>query len=929
MTRIFVLFFLSGFSGLVYEVVWLRLLTLSFGCTLPAVSTVLSAFMAGMGIGALLAGRIGDNLRNPFRTYCLIEAAIAVLGVCLTIAFFHLEGIARLLDLVSGGSAGLLIAGRVVVTFLLLLGPTLLMGATLPILTSALIKIEPEISSVVSKLYGFNTTGAVLGCLAADLLLIPNFGVMESGFFAAAVNLVVAIIGLRIGAVTPARTLTAEPVKSYEQQPPSPVEKGRLWIALAALSGASGLALEVILTRVLLYFTGSRIYAFSAMLAVFLLGLALGSLYLCPVLIPKRKSVEKLKTRIAIVMAATGAAVILAIFSLSILKTFMTALRFLIPGSSFGFYTPAQSLAASFIVMFPPTVGLGALFPMIIRAYRISASGPGSAVGGVYFWNTIGCITGSFLGGFVILPFLGSQHGLAATGSLLAVVGIVLLFKDVYRKPAAGAAMALLVGATVCVAWIMPSDFLSKSTYHEAALKGDDRLIYFKEGVNETLAVTEEYTLGRPMLRRLITNRTSMSTTSLQAQRYMKLMAHLPAILGKKPENALLICYGVGNTLNGLTRYKSIEKIWVVDISKDIISLSPLFRKTNHDAISDPRVETVIEDGRHFLVTTNHSFDIITAEPPPPAARGVVNLYSREYYRLVKSRLSPGGFFTQWLPVEQMPPWETRTLIKAFLEVFPRATLWSGAGSNLILMGGKEPLRINLPNAAMRAKEPDVQKDIASIGLQNEYDLLALLSADHTELEKITGNAPACSDNNPYIEYADFNKMDYSYITQLSRLQGNPAGLVADWGAKEDEKEKRRLLARQISFERQLKKMAVAFEKTEKGGKIVRSIFLNPPPLTVLPDTPYLRAILDVQKELLPAAEKRLVQNPEDAHAKFMLARNAYYTGEMEKASKMLDQLAETHGDYEKVNTYRMYAYRLLGKNEEADRLAKKLGKIK
>ena len=679
---------------------------------------------------------------------------------------------------------------------------------------------------------------------------------------------------------------------------------------LALLTGACSLGLEVLLTRLLLSLTGSRIYAFSAMLAVFLAGLAAGSLFIAPRVLRGGERQPRSLLGVGLLVALCGAAVFLALLVCTHLGSLMTALSWLVPDPGYGYYTPLQALVASALVMFIPTLGLGAIFPVVIRMYRGEASGSSRAVGRIYFINTAGCVIGSLAGTFVLLPVLGTQRGLILVGSLLVAAGVAMFWfrpggAALTRRPLRlGLTAAALVG--VALIWQLPPDHLSGKIYRQIADIRQARVVHFNEGLNETIMVTEEQDLGRPTYRRLITNRESMSTTHLFAQRYMKLMAHLPALFTPAPRKALLICYGVGNTLDALTRHSSLEQIWVVDISAEVLSLSALFERTNHGAMRDPRVRVRVADGRHFLITNQQRFDVVTAEPPPPAARGVVNLYSREYYQLVRRRLNPGGTFAQWLPVTQTPPWEALTLIRAFVDVFPHAALLSGESSELILLGSDRPLKLSLPRLLARTEQPRLAADLRSIGVRDAFDLLATLTMGGDELRRRTRQVPPCSDNHPTIEYTDLSQLNPRFVVSLSQRQGDAAQLIASWGDTAAARARnRQRLASAVTVARSLKRMGIGLDESGSRPVYMRATALMPPPLTWLPDTPYVRALLDIQRSTLAAAKARLRTEPTHFRALFAFARQAYYRGDFATASKLLERLRRVHGDKGQLALYR------------------------
>ena len=372
----------------------------------------------------------------------------------------------------------------------------------------------------------------------------------------------------------------------------------------------------------------------------------------------------------------------------------------------------------------------------------------GSQVGRLYMFNTLGAVAGSLLQGFVLTPLLGVQKSLLLVCGLAILSGTLLLWR---QRRFSLLPPSLAVSAGLLALWgLLPADYLmDRYTFHD---EGDDRVVYRHEGKNESIVVLERQDGS---FRSLNTNGFSMSDTSGAARRYMKLMAHLPLMIQPAPRAALVIAYGVGNTAHAVSLHDSLERIDVVDLSEDILSVSGYFEATNARVLEDPKVRAFVNDGRHHLVMHAGAYDLITSEPPPLPFAHTVNLYTQDYYELIEQRLTRRGFFTQWLPVAQLHQDVVKSAVKAFVNAFPHSVLVSGYRSNLILMGSPSDFRFDTAvlQRAMASNEA-LLRDLESISAATPTELVGSFVMGERGLVAYTEGAEPVSDDHPSMEYS-------------------------------------------------------------------------------------------------------------------------------------------------------------------------------
>ena len=739
-------FFLSGAAGLVFETLWFRQAGLMLGNSVWASSLVMGAFMAGLATGNTWAVWRGSRVGNPLIVYAVLELLVGATGLALVLLFPHLtRALAPLLGTLAD-TTPLLNLTRIAVAFPLLLLPSAAMGATLPLLVRALAARRAGFGRALGRLYGWNTLGAVAGALGGEALLLPGLGLRGAGLAAAALNALAACSVAAVSRSTP--SVATEEGSTAPSSGRSGLAPGaRRLLAASFLGGGILLALEVVWFRFLLLFFFSSSLAFAAMLAVVLLGIGLGGLIASWWLKVQPGAARYLS------LLALGA----GIAGVLTYAGFARVLDPLPPGH--GLVTePGRMLAWSLALMLPVSIASGGLFTLAGEALRTEVVDPTRAAGLLTLANTVGAALGALAGGLVLLPGIGLERSLFAL--CLGYAAVALL---VGRGPSRGVAISgeprlwlvLGLGAS-CFALVLaqfPFGLMRNHylKYVVARWTGEtSRVVAYREGLTETIFYVRRELLGQPLNWRLATNGFSMSDTSLLGQRYMRLFVHWPMALRPDARKALLISFGVGSTAKALTDTPWLERIDVVDTSRDILEMGRAIFPRGGYPLDDPRVRVHVEDGRFFLLAARERYDLVTAEPPPPKNAGIVNLYTREYFQLIHDRLAERGVATYWLPVYQMPPVEARSITAAFCEVFRDCSLWTGSGLEWMLAGTRG-LRgpVDEGGLARQWADPVLARALRDIGVEVPEQLGALFIADASALAEWTRGAPPLDDDHP------------------------------------------------------------------------------------------------------------------------------------------------------------------------------------
>lgn len=738
----------SGCAALVYEIVWYHLLQLAIGSTAVSLGFLLAAFMGGLSAGSVALPRLAPRSWHPLRLYAAIELGIAALGL-LVLAGLPLVDRVYVAG-VEHGLPGMLL--RAFISGVCLLPPTFLMGASLPAI-SRWIQSTPRGASWWGLLYGANTAGAVFGCLLAGFYLLRLYDTVVATLAAAALNVAVAVASLWLASRTPASPVFGE--AGGEAAPGVDGSGPSLWpvYLTIALSGAGALGAEVIWTRLMGMMLGSTVYVFSIILAVFLVGLALGtaggawlarqtdpraSLGWCQVLLA-----------MAIAWAAFMIARSLPYWPVNPMLT------------TNPWHTFQLDIVRCLWALLPPTLLWGASFPLALSAAAAAGGDPGRVVGGVYAANTLGAIMGALSVSLVLVPWIGTRQSQRALLLLSAASGLILLVPYAWRRRsrALGAALAAVVVAAAGLAWSVeqvPGELIAYGR-HLATTAGNSRIIHRREGRNSSAVVTEwpNGTLE------LAVNGHVQATTAPYDMKLQRMVGHLPALIHPAPESVLGIGFGAGVSAGTFTRYKTIKRITVCEIEPVIPPISnQYFGVHNYNVLEDPRTRIVYDDARHYLMTATEKFDIIASDPLDVFAKGTAALYSYEYFEAVKRRLKPGGIFTLYVPLYETDERTIKSELATFFEAFPDGTVWAntidGRGYDMVFMGGPGPMKIDLDAMQRRLGHPDyaaVASSLTGIGVNSPLDLMATYAGRKADLAPWLKGAQITRDKDLRLQY--------------------------------------------------------------------------------------------------------------------------------------------------------------------------------
>lgn len=729
-----ILAFFSGVAALLYQTLWIKQLSLVVGVDVYAVATGVAAFFCGLALGNFWLGRRSDRVARPALFFAGLEGGIALLGPISTLCLSQSASLFVRLQGTIGVAAWAL-------PFLLVGVPAVFMGGTLPALLRATQPGDSGLGRASGRLYAANTAGAIGGVLAAVFLCIPAWGIRGTSLGAAACNLFVVALTLfciRRGSAAPRRRQPAA-------VPLAPT--GRVAVALYGLAGGVALGYEVVWSQALVQFLSTRAYAFAVMLATYLLGIALGAALYGRVADRIRDPARSF----GLLIAAAGicALVLFALLGgwLGQWQVTVTQLAYKVTDNRLALMC-ARFAAVSLVLILPPTLFLGAAFPAAIRLIARSGS-IGADCGMVTAWNTAGGVLGTLVTGFVLVPALG----LVRTLSLLALASVMIGIAALASRRATVRTYALaglLLAAVLVPALLTPADKLGSLL---AAARGG-RLVFYDESAAGTVAVLEQKSASHTF-RRLYIQGVSNSGDTMPSRRYMRLQGLLPLLIHTgTPRSALVIGLGTGITAGSLLAYP-LERRECAELVPAAVKAASLF-SGNLDAPADPRLALHIGDGRQYLLATDQRFDLITLEPPPPSARGVVNLYSTDFYELARDRLAPDGLLAQWWPIATQNLEDSQSMLRSILDVFPYVTVWTTDVYEMMVIGSMRPMVLDAARITARFALPGVRQALAEVGVSTPSALLATYVMGREELETFVGTARPVTDNRPRIEYASW-----------------------------------------------------------------------------------------------------------------------------------------------------------------------------
>ena len=694
-TRLAALVFLSGAASLVYEVLWLKELSLLFGSTAYAASTTLAVFFLGLAAGGALFGRWAPRLRSPLRAYAWIELAIAasaLLYFVLLEAYFQLYGP---LYNAFGEQPAALNAFRVLLATLVLLPPAALMGGTLPVLGQHVVRQPNELGRNGSWLYAINTIGAASGALLAGFVLPPALGFNRAYLLAMAVNAAVAGLAWRLSRVDgleaerhPERRAgvsRSRPAASYAGGAHSPA-----WLlaAVAGLSGVFALGLEVIWTRMFAQVLQNSVYTFATILVVFLAALATGSAIANRLCRARAAPAQVLW----VLLMLSGLGVATTPFAFYEITAGVSSLN---TGDGWIPYV-VSIFANTMLVLFLPAALLGSILPYLLRAAEGSPAEPGAIIGRLNALNTAGGVVGSLAAGFMLLGTIGVWNSVRLIAAGYLALALALAWRG-WRTPRARLVpAAATIGALTLLGTALDASRLN--VVNVATERGEELLATW-EGPDGVVAVVERSGNRRMKLNNFYTLGGTGSIEQEQNQALLPLMTH------PRPRSVFLLGLGTGITAGTALRHP-VERLLVCEITHDVITAAAAyFNMPSGGLFTDPRASVRACDARNHLLGTAERYDVIIADLFVPWRAGVGNLYSREHFTAARERLNAGGLFVQWLPLYQVSRREFDMVARTMLTVFDQVTLWRGSFSAelpfVALVGATGPTTLD-PNVIER-----------------------------------------------------------------------------------------------------------------------------------------------------------------------------------------------------------------------------------
>jgi spermidine synthase len=772
---VLVLFFCSGATALVYEVVWSKFLSQMFGSTIYAQTAVLAAYMGGLALGNKLFGRWADRLLQPVRAYGYLEIAIGLYAFC----FPALDGFADRVFVGLGSGivqhTGWLLALKGALSAALLLGPTILMGGTLPLLAAWLQHFSADAGRRAARFYSVNCLGAVAGSGLAGFWLVQNLGMISSLQMTALVNVMVGATAILLS-------------QRFQRQPPAngsapgaepEITRPGPWRwagAIVALTGAVSMGMEVLASRSLAMIFGSSLQSFAVVLMAFILGIGLGSAWIASAR-PRKYSDEK---RVVLLLCAAAAWVTLLVFNLERWTDFYRIAQTGLGRTTVGYtYHVLLTTGISLVIFGLPAAAIGAVLPLMIRAVSAGTASLGNQVGALLTWNTLGAVAGTLAAGFGLMPWVGLWNAFGVLAAVLALAALVVAGRCRWRAGmglavcSAGLAGCLFVFGGEGWRCVISSGVfrLREKEFSAQAMplrKQHIQILFYEDAADATVSVEQgPYLAGNssPIERCLRVNGKADATSHSDLSTQL-LLAHLPMLA--RPGARDVFVFGLGSGISaGAMRSYPVENIVVAENCEPVIRASQFFTNWNRLVLDDPRTRLWREDARTVLKLSPQRYDVIVAEPSNPWTAGIGSVFSREFYQIAARRLKPGGIMAQWFHVYEMHDGIVELVLRTFGSVFPHVEIWDAGVGDIILLGSLESWPTGPEIFRQGLALPGVAEDLAQIGIGSAEALPARQLASQRTAFAITGDGPSQSDLFPVLEYAAPRAF---YLGETSRM---------------------------------------------------------------------------------------------------------------------------------------------------------------
>lgn len=740
-TTLYFLFFLSGLAGLIHEVIWLRLFSLTFGNTTQAGAVVLGAFMGGLAIGAWTFGKRADATLRPARMYALLEIAVAMTAGLLLVGHLGADWIYAKIFHVTGSGSFLLFLPRLIISFVLMVVPCALMGGTLPVLVRAAAPTPDQSGTRTGILYAINTVGAVCGAVFAGFAAIEYFGVYQTAAIGIALNLLAGIAAFVLFSKDVSPLPIEKPVEIEPNESDTKIQNAAL--VLAAAAGFSALALEVMYTRLILFVITYSVYAWSIVLTVFLVGIAAGSAAFAR---KSKRVTDPLKTgAIALMMSAAG-----MWFSLIAISRYDGLTRMiwsLFHKQNWDTFVLFEFLLV-FCTLFLPTFFSGMAFPFLVRAFVGQENSPGRKVGRFYAFNTLGAIAGSLLAGFVIVPTLGAQSGIFWTAAALYGLAAFHYISGQTHKPRRQ--LPILIGVILALlGFIIPGNQLISKLLTASRTPG--LTVMVEEDINATVAI---YDTGG--FRELAVNGVQVAGTDLAMRTTQILQGHIPMMIHEAPKNVLTVGFGAGETARITSLYLP-DSITSVELCKGVMNAAPYFSGINDNIFQSALFHAEVTDAKNFLRMTDRTYDVIMNDSIHPAYQGNAGLYTLEYFQSAKDRLNPGGVISSWIPLFSLTDESFRMMVNTFHKVFPNSAVLYGhtcLNRHALLIGRKDDKPLFPVDRIGRTMiKPLILGSLVEIGVDEPLDIINFMVVGPKRMDDYLKGAKINTDNHPLLEF--------------------------------------------------------------------------------------------------------------------------------------------------------------------------------
>ncbi len=722
------------------------------GNTHYSVAAVLTTFMGGLALGSILGGRIADKFPKPIRLYGVLEVLIGL--SCILVPYLIDWSLPALKWIYANYQGRYLQASffRFLVSSFILIVPTVLMGATLPVISRFFSRNDETVGQDAGLAYAANTFGAVAGALGSAFIIMPALGLQKSIWLAAGVNLIIGFLVLVLF-----RNFGNADSQEKEETLPSNIDpiqdKERFWVLLAfGFSGISAMIYQVAWNRVFSLVLGSSVYAFSLIVTAFILGLALGA----AVYSRFCSRIKDLKFTLGGIQIGIGMSSLL-VLPLFALVPFINRWGYQKLGVEFE-TVQSVNFGIIFSFIFIPTFLMGAQFPVVIKTVSGGLTKVGKTVASAYSSNTIGAIVGSFIGGFLLVPFLGLEKSIFIAALLNVVLGILLI---VFLSRASFGFKSYVLPTVLLACYFAGSAFpkwdkaiISSGSYMpyrikdlDEAVEKNNKILFYREGMHATVT-TELSVSGNIFLR--VNGKTDASLAL--DMRTQLLSGYLPMLLRPNSESALVIGMGSGITAGAVERFP-LKKIDLVEISKTVVEGASFFGPFSHFAMEDPRLKLILEDGRNHVALTEEKYDVIISEPSNPWISGIGALFTREFFELTKNRLNPDGVVCIWVHTN-MSPSNFKSIVKTFNEAFSTVTMWESiVGDDYLLIGSNSPYKISYERVLELFEDPAAKEDLESIGIYNIIDLMSLMIMPKQSTLEFSKKAPVHTDDDLSLEF--------------------------------------------------------------------------------------------------------------------------------------------------------------------------------